>query len=102
MIIIFTFPLNSVLGHGSLGFALPLPLLGLQLIIKGPGELEFCPPFLNASYLVRRSGVHLNILLNLKDVLEAGIEVEQEQDQLVQQFERVVWRDQDRLVSILL
>lgn len=76
MIIILTLPLHSIFGHRNLGF--PFPLLRLQLIIEVPRELEFRLPFLDVPRLVRRSGMRLYVLLDLEDVLEAGIEVEQE------------------------
>ena len=104
MVVILALPLHSIFRQRDLGSPLPLPLCSLQLIIEVPGEFKLRLPLLDLDIprLVRRSRIHLNVFLDLEDVLEAGIEVEQEQDQLVQQFKRVVRRDQNRPVSVLL
>ena len=84
MVIVLALPLHSVLGYGGFPFPSHPTPLRLQLIVKVPGEFEFCPPLYNIPFFVCRSRARGDVLLNLEDVFETGIEVEQEQDQFVQ------------------
>lgn len=100
MIIILPLPLRPILGQGGLGFPLVRPQP--QLIIEVPRELDLRLPLLDIPWPVRRSGMHLRFFLNLENMLRTSVKVEQEQDQLIQQLEGVVWWDQDRPVSVIL